>query len=203
MLRPYQTTLYDFSQLNFSIKMNKKTWLALFPLVNLILSIPVILPYLVGSNIGVGLIYNSLDNKWIVVRAMALLLISVGSLVLLIQKNTLTKISSKNSSRKIILPLILGYLLGCFIFYGHSCCDTPVSIYFGFPQSWLVGIAPDWHFLPEPTGTYLVHHIFEIKWRIDIYNLLLNGFFWANSGLLISMIKNESVTKITMPVKTD
>lgn len=63
------------------------------------------------------------------------------------------------------------------------CCENPLATYWGFPFSWLYGIAQDPPFAPYDQWTtyaYIVHFRDQMQWRISLWKLGADFLFWWN-----------------------
>jgi len=127
-------------------------------------------------------LYFILDREGLLPRSILFLLISIGATTFLFRFNKRDIRDRVFYSLFIIVPEIILTLL---VFYGHSCCDTPVSLYFGFPLSWLWGATLTQHYLSEPILAYLVANLFNIQWQILILNFIGDILFWYNINFLV------------------
>lgn len=72
------------------------------------------------------------------------------------------------------------------------CCENPLATYWGFPFSWLVGIAKDPPFARFDhwtTFAYVSHYAGQIYWRVNPWKLIADFLFWwaivVSVGLLL------------------
>ena len=153
-----------------------------------ILLIASICAYTQSKNVEINLfepIYWSLDVQWIPARNITIFVGFILSISLIVQ-------FQKNIGFREIevgfISSLIGLASGLIVFYGHSCCDTPVSISFGFPTSWVFGITNEDHYLSSPVATYLWNNFWSIHWGISFFNLLLDSVFWFCMGVSIYLI---------------
>ncbi|MEZ4737018.1 MAG: hypothetical protein R3E79_58810 [Caldilineaceae bacterium] len=63
------------------------------------------------------------------------------------------------------------------------CCENPLATYWGFPFSWLYGIAQDPPFAPYDQWTaytYVMQFSGQMRWRISAWKVAANFIFWWN-----------------------
>jgi hypothetical protein len=69
------------------------------------------------------------------------------------------------------------------------CCENPLATYWGFPFSWLYGIAQDPPFEPYTRWTayaYVTHYAGQMVWRISYWKLVADlGFWWSVASVLM------------------
>lgn len=138
-------------------------------------------------------LYFALDKSYLLIRALFFFLASI-IVCIMVFRSPETFIGEKKLKR-FVTTIVIGLLVGLIIFYGASCCDTPVIFFMGFPFSWLRGVAPVFHYLPEPPLHYLLSNIFGIHWYVDAYSLIIDVLFWSNFYLLAF-----AFNKVKMPV---
>jgi hypothetical protein len=161
-----------------------------------ILSIALICAYTQSKNVEINAlerVYWHLDNQWILARNIA---IFVG---FILNISTISLLQKNIGFREIkvgCISALLGLTSGLIVFYGHSCCDTPVAINFGFPMSWAIGITNEDHYLSSPVATYLWNNFWSIHWEIPFFNFLLDSVFWFCMGVSIFLIF-QRIKKVT------
>lgn len=134
-------------------------------------------------------LYSNLDKKWLFLRSIVFAIISIFAFIVQLQKSEFLDLHKFH--RFLGVFFLIGLFASIFVFYGHTCCDSPVVIHIGFPFSWLQGITPAQHRLPMPVGPYLFQNFLHIKWNIDVLGTFLNLLFWYNLLLLINISKRR------------
>jgi len=134
-------------------------------------------------------LYSNLDKKWLFLRSIVFVIISLFAFIVQLQKPEFLDLHKFH--RFFCVFFLIGLVASIFVFYGHTCCDSPVVIHIGFPFSWLQGITPTQHILPMPVGPYLFQNFLHIKWNIDVLGTFLNLLFWYNLLLLLNISKRR------------
>jgi len=127
--------------------------------------------------------YASLDKSGLLVRALVFVLASTAGIILL--SRTTIKLELPGTLRIFAVITAAGLIAGLGVFYGFSCCDTPVVFWMGFPFSWLRGITPAQHYLLLPVFQYLLTHLPQIHWNVDAFSLIASALFWYDVALLV------------------
>ncbi len=105
----------------------------------------------------------ALEKSWMLVRSLIFLLISGVGFLGMVRIHRSTK--AIDPIRYVVFTVI-SLIVTLAVFYGYSCCDSPVVFYMGFPFSWLRGITPAQHYLPLPSFEYLTANVLHIDWEI-------------------------------------
>lgn len=134
--------------------------------------------------------YWSIDKSWLMIRIAAQLFAALAGFIILIFFRR--RIASNKSLRYGMGFSVFGLVIGLVVFYGYSCCNTPILFLFGFPFSWLRGLSSQFYQLPIPIASYLFLNITKIKWYLDIFSLLLDFLFWYSIGILYFLIAERS-----------
>ncbi len=135
-------------------------------------------------------LYSILDKSWLLFRSLVFFAFSTAGTISLARNAQTLKIN--RTLRYFVVIIVLGLIASLVIFYGFSCCDSPVVFFMGFPFSWLRGITQAQHYLPLPAFQYLVMNFLHIDWDIDVISLIANIFFWYNVTLLVVTSKQQS-----------
>jgi len=135
-------------------------------------------------------LYSNLDKSWLFLRSLVFFLFSIAGISVVARNAQILKI--KRLLRYFIVFCVLGLPIGLVIFYGYSCCDSPVVFFMGFPFSWLRGITPAQHYLPLPAYHYLIVNLSQIDWGVEVISLIADIFFWYNISLLVFISKQKS-----------
>lgn len=135
-------------------------------------------------------LYSSLDMRWLPIRVL-LFLLSPLVVIFILVRNPRQPIVMRWGRHALISAT--GAVFGLIVFYGYSCCDSPVGLYLGFPFSWLRGITSAQHYLPLPTFQYLVSNIFQIQWSIDAFSLIADILFWFSISLALVSLRSKKI----------
>lgn len=135
-------------------------------------------------------LHSILDKSWLLIRSLVFFLFSIASVIALSRSTQKLKING--SLWYFVGIIVLGLLASLIIFYGFSCCDSPVVFFMGFPFSWLRGITQAQHYLPLPAFQYLIMNFLQIDWNIDGFSLVANILFWYDLSLLVVVSKQRS-----------
>lgn len=152
-----------------------------------------IIPLTEMSNIQVPALkplYSTLDKSWLLVRSLFFLIVSITGFLWLFRSRRSTKAIG---TIRYLSFTIIGSIVSLAVFYGYSCCDSPVVFYMGFPFSWLRGITPAQHYLPLPAFEYLTANVLHIDWEIKLVGLVLDILFWYNIILLMTVLKQQGL----------
>lgn len=189
----------------------------LLSIASILAALLVLLAYITQS-VGIQIIfiqpvYWILDRNWGAIRTSFLLLVSFGGCaILLLDSRTRKWNRQEDGSQEANLRhwaamrfgiFGLGLIAGLLVFYGHSCCDNPVSIYMGFPLSWLRGTTPAQHYLPIPLVPYLLQNLAQIQWYLDGFSLMVDSLFWLNVGVCFSILKRINSARIQENAASD
>lgn len=71
------------------------------------------------------------------------------------------------------------------------CCENPVATYWGFPFSWLFGIARDPPFTAATRWTaytYVNHYTGQMRWQISLWKLVADFCFWWSLVFMFSFV---------------
>lgn len=134
-------------------------------------------------------LYSILDKSWLLFRSMVFFLFSIAAIIVLSRSAQALRIN--DSIRYFVIIVVLGLLAGLLIFYGFSCCDSPVVFFMGFPFSWLRGITSAQHYLPLPAFQYFMMNFSQFNWDIDVFSFITNILFWYNVSLLVVILKQQ------------
>lgn len=108
-------------------------------------------------------------------------------------------ISMRQLKNSFVLAMLL-LLASCFVnmvYVTSNCCENPLATFWGFPFSWLVGIAKDAPFDKFDNWTtlrYVTHFGFSINWRVIPWKLTADLLFWwmiAFSSTMFMVPKNS------------
>jgi len=135
-------------------------------------------------------LYSILDKSWLLFRSLVFFIFSLAGIVVL--SRNAQNLKFNGIPRYGVVIILLGLISGLAIFYGFSCCDSPVVFFMGFPFSWLRGITQAQHYLPLPSVQYLMMNFFQIAWDIDAFSLVTNILFWYNVSLLVVVSKQQN-----------
>ena len=135
-------------------------------------------------------LYSILDKSWLLFRSLVFCVFSIAGISVLARNAQTLKLN--RTLRYFVVIIVLGLIISLVIFYGFSCCDSPVVFFMGFPFSWLRGITQAQHYLPLPAFQYLIMNFSQIDWDIDVISLIANIFFWYNVSLLVVISKQQS-----------
>jgi hypothetical protein len=135
-------------------------------------------------------IYWPIDKSWLMIRIAAQLFAALAGFIILIFFRG--RIASNKSLLYGMSFSVIGLAIGLVVFYGYSCCDTPISFLLGFPFSWLRGLSSIYYQLHIPVTSYILRNITQIKWYLDIFSLLLDLLFWYSIGILYFLIAERS-----------
>lgn len=135
-------------------------------------------------------LYSILDKSWLLFRSLVFFLFSIAGIIVLSRNAQTLKIN--RTLRYFVAIIVLGLIASLIIFYGFSCCDSPVVFFMGFPFSWLRGITQAQHYLPLPAFQYLIMNFLQIDWDIDAFSFITNILFWYDISLLVVISKQQS-----------
>ena len=175
--------------------MSKWFWLNTSVFVFFLLSAKILLVIFLTQSAGIQVtliqsIYWSIDKSWLMVRIATQLLASlVGVAVLIFLRGQI--VSAKSIQYGIYFSFI-GLILGLIVFYGYSCCYTPVLFLLGFPFSWLRGLSNANNRLAVPITSYLLQNISSIKWYPDMFSLVSDLLFWYAIGVIYFLFAKRS-----------
>ncbi|MEN4013809.1 MAG: hypothetical protein ROW48_17365 [Bellilinea sp.] len=134
-------------------------------------------------------LYSILDKSWLLFRSLVFFLFSIAAIIVLSRNAQTLRING--TLRYFVVIGVPGLLASLVIFYGFSCCDSPVVFFMGFPFSWLRGITPAQHYLPLPAFQYLMMNFSQFNWDIEAFSLITNILFWHNVSLLVVISKQQ------------
>ena len=134
-------------------------------------------------------LYSNLDKNWLFLRSIVFVIISIFAFIIQLQKPEFLDLHKFHRFLGVFFLIVL--VTSIFVFYGNTCCDSPVVIHIGFPFSWLQGITPAQHRLPMPVGPYLFQNFLQTKWNIDVLGTFLNLLFWYNLLLVLNISKRR------------
>jgi len=135
-------------------------------------------------------LYHILDKSWLLFRSLVFFVFSIVGIVVLSRNAQTWKIN--RALKYFVAVMALGLIASLIVFYGFSCCESPVIFYMGFPFSWLRGITHAQYYLPLPAFQYLIMNFLHIDWYIDTFSLVTNILFWYDISLLVIFSKQQS-----------
>ncbi len=135
-------------------------------------------------------LYSILDRSLLLFRSLVFFIFSLAGIIVL--SRNAQNLKFNGIPRYFVVIILLGLITSLAIFYGISCCDSPVVFFMGFPFSWLRGITQAQHYLPLPAFQYLIMNFVQIDWNIDAFSLVTNMLFWYNVSLLVVVSKQQN-----------
>ncbi|MEZ4708888.1 MAG: hypothetical protein R3A44_16890 [Caldilineaceae bacterium] len=81
------------------------------------------------------------------------------------------------------LAAVMGSASFHIVYNTSLCCENPLATWWGFPFSWLYGIAQDPPFARYTEWTapgYVLHFAGQMRWRINWWKLAADLLFWWN-----------------------
>lgn len=165
--------------------MNTKPILRLVMALNVLTMLSMGLLVAMPGNVFLRPLYNSQDSTFVLPRLLA------GVVVVLLCAWRLYRTTQpqKTNLTALIVFVCLGLAASLVVFYGESCCDTPVFVLAGFPWSWLDGMTQAQHYLPVPLIEYLPKNLGAIHWQLDGWALWMDILAWA--GLYLSFNRSR------------
>jgi hypothetical protein len=135
-------------------------------------------------------LYFALDKSWLLFRSLFFLIISIFGFLCLFRTHRSTQTIG---TIRYLSFMFIGLIVSLAVFYGYSCCDSPVVFYMGFPFSWLRGITPAQHYLSLPAFEYLTANVLHIDWEIKLVSLVLDILFLYNIIFLMTVLKQQGL----------
>jgi hypothetical protein len=151
--------------------------------------------------VSIQWLYGVLDRTWGMIRAIIMLLISLGGFLILIYYKR-KKVEGKSLTLGLIIAFV-GLVLGLLVFYDRSCCDTPIVFYLGFPLSWLRGMTNSTNSLQLPIAPFLFQNLRQIIWYIDTFSLIMDILLGYVVGVIVFIFVKKNNKTIPFQKRTE